>query len=204
MVQMVGARAIARDAIVTRIAAAALDLFEARGFTAVTMDDVAQRAGVSVRSVHRYFPSKEDLVVGDPTPTAILVEDAFAASDSALSPWDALREAFEALVRHAASRGEEGRRITRIVATTDTLRARSFEKHLAWAHRLTPLVAARLATADPELGTLHARAMVHMALGCFDVAVDAWAINGGSDLGMLLDETFRVADALCHGSVDVT
>lgn len=192
MGQVVGARAIGRDAVVTRIAAAALDLFDARGFAAVTMDDVAQAAGVSVRSVHRYFPSKEDLIVGDPTPTAILVEEAFAASDPGMPLWAALRESLEALVRHAATKSEEGRRVTRIIATTDTLRARNLEKHLAWAERLTPLVAARISAGSVELAALQARAMVHMALACFDVAVDAWAADDDADLGELVDRTFRV------------
>lgn len=40
----------------------ALRLFERRGFDAVTMQDVADAAGVSQRTLFRHFPSKSDLV----------------------------------------------------------------------------------------------------------------------------------------------
>lgn len=47
------------------IRAAAVDLFCTRGFDETTMDAVAQMADVSVRTVFRYFPTKEDLVFAD-------------------------------------------------------------------------------------------------------------------------------------------
>lgn len=191
-----GARAIARNAVTGRIASTALDLFTERGFAAVTMDDVARAAGVSVRSVHRYFPSKEDLVIGDPAPTAVLVERAFAASDPARSVWAALRDAFAPLVEQANSNQANGRRVLRIVATTDTLRARNLEKHIAWAERLVPLVAARLDAAPTAGSALQAQTIVHMAIACFDVALNAWAHDEHARLGVLLDQAFDSATRL--------
>ncbi|HEY8058482.1 MAG TPA: TetR family transcriptional regulator, partial [Acidimicrobiales bacterium] len=47
------------------IRAAAVELFCAQGFDATTMDAVAEHANVSVRTVFRYFPTKEDLVFAD-------------------------------------------------------------------------------------------------------------------------------------------
>jgi AcrR family transcriptional regulator len=44
------------------IAAAAMELFRARGFDAVTVVDVARAADVSAKTVFNYFPAKEDLV----------------------------------------------------------------------------------------------------------------------------------------------
>jgi AcrR family transcriptional regulator len=44
------------------IAAAAMELFAARGFDAVTVVEVAHAAGVSEKTVFNYFPTKEDLV----------------------------------------------------------------------------------------------------------------------------------------------
>lgn len=51
-------KADTRDAI----RAAAVELFCADGYEATTMDAVAEAADVSVRTVFRYFPTKEDLV----------------------------------------------------------------------------------------------------------------------------------------------
>jgi AcrR family transcriptional regulator len=47
------------------IRAAAVDLFCTHGFDGTTMDAVAAAADVSVRTVFRYFPTKEDLVFAD-------------------------------------------------------------------------------------------------------------------------------------------
>lgn len=44
------------------IADAAKRLFQARGFDAVTVEEVADAAGVSKKTVFNYFPTKEDLV----------------------------------------------------------------------------------------------------------------------------------------------
>jgi AcrR family transcriptional regulator len=47
------------------IARAAMELFLARGFDAVTVAQVADAAGVSEKTVFNYFPAKEDLVFPD-------------------------------------------------------------------------------------------------------------------------------------------
>src|SRR3954447_12339619 len=45
------------------IAHAAMSLFAAHGFDAVTVADVARAADVSEKTVFNYFPAKEDLVL---------------------------------------------------------------------------------------------------------------------------------------------
>ncbi len=45
-----------------RIREAASALFAARGFRAVTIDDIAERAGVTKRTVYCHFRSKDDLI----------------------------------------------------------------------------------------------------------------------------------------------
>lgn len=53
------ARAQHRAKTRSELAAAALALFQAQGFDVTTVEDVADRAGVSRRTFFRYFPSKQ-------------------------------------------------------------------------------------------------------------------------------------------------
>ena len=54
-----------REATRARIERAALDLFTRRGFEGVTIDEVADVAGISRRTYFRYFATKADAVWGD-------------------------------------------------------------------------------------------------------------------------------------------
>ncbi|MDT5152603.1 MAG: TetR/AcrR family transcriptional regulator, regulator of mycofactocin system, partial [Mycobacterium sp.] len=47
------------------IADVAIDLFSARGFDAVNVDDVAHAAGIARRTVFRYYASKNAIPWGD-------------------------------------------------------------------------------------------------------------------------------------------
>ncbi|HEY8547390.1 MAG TPA: TetR family transcriptional regulator [Acidimicrobiales bacterium] len=53
-------KARTRDAIV----AAAIDLFETKGYDATTIDEIAEAAEVSPRTFFRYFDSKVDVLMG--------------------------------------------------------------------------------------------------------------------------------------------
>jgi AcrR family transcriptional regulator len=62
----------------------ALEMFASRG---LTVDEIADAAGVSARTLFRYFPAKEDVLVGYPRrATAAEVEliEALAPSQSPL------------------------------------------------------------------------------------------------------------------------
>jgi len=68
---------------------AALVLFAERGFKDVTIDDIAEAAGVSARTLFRYFPTKEDFLLGTPRRGA----ERLVARIAALAPSDAPEEA---------------------------------------------------------------------------------------------------------------
>ncbi|WP_017595969.1 TetR/AcrR family transcriptional regulator [Nocardiopsis potens] len=64
MNEPLGLRERKKDATRRLLALTAIDLFEERGFDAVSVAEVAETAGVSKKTVFNYFAVKEDLVLG--------------------------------------------------------------------------------------------------------------------------------------------
>lgn len=60
-----GLRERKKLATMKRLQEVALDLFDERGFSAVTIEEIADAAEVSPSSVYRYFGNKEQLVLWD-------------------------------------------------------------------------------------------------------------------------------------------
>ncbi|AZH84549.1 TetR family transcriptional regulator [Plantibacter sp. PA-3-X8] len=169
----IGLRGVARAAVREHVAQAAIDLFAERGFDAVTVEEIAASVGISARSFHRYFPSKEDSVIGEVRAGGESVRAAFAARPSDEPVWASLQGAFTALLDSSDNAGEPWKRRLRVMQSTDSLRARHLEKHLLWADLLMPLVEERLTSFEDA--PLRARALVQSALSCFEVALYAWA-----------------------------
>jgi len=165
-----GLRAITRDAVRTRLSEIAIDLFTEHGFDNVTIEQIAAAAGISTRSVHRYFPAKEDMVVGDPAAYGSVVRDAFTDRPGHEPVLSSLQAAFTLLLDRGGQ-DIRGKAALCIVTSVPALRARNHEKHLLWASLLTPVVATRLSGSDADL---RAQVLVQTALACFDVALTTW------------------------------
>jgi AcrR family transcriptional regulator len=87
----------------TRIVDAVVRLATERNDVDFTMPEVARASGVSLRTVYRYFPTRQSLIdavaaVGDRVAASNLPEAAFELSD--LEPW--LRQAWEHLLEREA------------------------------------------------------------------------------------------------------
>ena len=67
-------------------------LFAERGFTAVTIADIAATADVAVQTVFNHFATKEELFFAGRTPWVDAPADAVRNRDPAVSPTTALRE----------------------------------------------------------------------------------------------------------------
>lgn len=184
-------REISRDAVRARITEIALDLFAEHGFDQVTVDQIAAAAGMSGRTFHRYFPAKEDVVVGEPEQWGEFVRDAFEARPADEPVWDSLLASFEAFVDLLAQNGrvQRGKFAMRVLVSTASLRARNHEKHQLWGRMLVPLVATRLA--DDGDTALRAEIIVQAALACLDVAFTTWAnVDDDTTISVLLERSF--------------
>ncbi len=70
----------AREETRARIEQAALDLFTAQGFEQVTIDEIAEAAGISRRTFFRYVSAKADAVWGDFDAHVVRLEGMLAAT----------------------------------------------------------------------------------------------------------------------------
>ena len=196
----VGLRELTRASVRDQIAEQALLLFDEKGFDATTVDDIAATVGISARSFFRYFPTKEDAVIGDPSALAGVIRDAAAARPADESAWVALRRAldpFEVTDRADITRGL---RHMRVMMSTASLRARNVEKHIVWAVTLEPVIIDRLGaervrrdgvTGDADAIRFEAQTLIHAALACFDVALSEWTRREGTTpIHTLIDEAF--------------
>ncbi|GGD43017.1 TetR family transcriptional regulator [Microbacterium faecale] len=181
-----------RRVVRQQISETATQLFIEHGFAATTIEQIAEAAGVSRRSFFRYFPSKEDVILGELVERGPLVADALAARPEDEPPWDALRAALLSLRQSRAQDDRAELEIGRMLYETPTLRARHLEKQLAWESLLVPVLAERIrstaqnAAIDPEL---QASAIVSGSLACLDVASKTWILGDGArNLTQLYDE----------------
>lgn len=184
-----GLRDITREAVRTRISEVAVDLFAEHGFDSVTVEQIAAAVGISARSFHRYFPVKEDAVIGDLTRWGEFVRDVLASRSADEPVLVSLRISFESLLSQPRRDEDEQRskRTMRVLTSTASLRARNLEKHLGWANMLVPVVKARL---TGDYAELRAQTLVQAALACFDIALTTWAESEGVDAVELLHRSF--------------
>jgi AcrR family transcriptional regulator len=168
---------------VERIATAALDLFEARGFEQVTVDDIAARAGITQRTVFRYYANK-----------AAIIFDAVEFSYFVVLPPSApsLHDAIRAALDEAAARIEEKReaviRNTRLIMQSVALRAAAHELGERGMQQLRADLAGYLDSAESS-------ARVHV------LAEIIYAIGFGARHLWFDDETLSIADVM-HESLD--
>ncbi|MFC4119336.1 TetR/AcrR family transcriptional regulator [Nonomuraea zeae] len=97
---MMGLREQKKEQTRRRIAEVALRLFDERGYDAVTVNEIAEAAGVAKVTLFNYFPTKECLVTDgvEEDMAAVVV----AGRAEGRSPIEALRERYRAMAAQGA------------------------------------------------------------------------------------------------------
>ena len=178
-----------REQTTAAILDAAEKLFSERGFTAVTVRDVAAEAGVSHALVHRYLGSKQDIY------RAMLVRDEDVIRDAAADN-DELLTATSLMLREGLA---SQRRYVRLVAHS-VLHGLAYERtagRFSATERLVELAQASAAVEgaarDPD--ALDPRFVVASVVALFIgwISAEDWVLRA-SGLGDLSDE--EIVDSL--------
>lgn len=153
---------------------AALRLFESKGYDAVLVDDIAAAADVSPRTFYRYFPAKEDVLLGGPN-----AGDATRQALAERLPDETDVDFVARAMLAGLTAGDPARtmRAYRLVQTVPALQARMFQ--LVWRggqeHFVEALLAGGLRTRDAEL---RANVLTHAVTDAMRVAVIFWLQSG--------------------------
>lgn len=175
-----------------RLQRCALELFVARGFDAVTVEEVAHAVGVSHMTFYRHFPTKESVVLDDPYDPAI--GTAVARQDPS-KPTIARVAAgvLEAWSTSARPQEDEVRARLRLASGHPGLRARAWENN----HRTEVVIVDALIRTGVDV--LEARVAAGAVLGALTAALLDWAEREAGTLEERILRTLQIIGALAGG-----
>lgn len=159
------------------IARAAVELFAAQGIAATSAEEIAAAAGISVRTLWRYFPTKESCVLPLLTPGIELIAQA-------MGEWDAA-SGIAGLTDLVERHGHENRTNTptlltlvRLTRTEPGLRAVWLQAHADAEPVFVAELARRARVSESDLSVHVRAAMLNCALR---VAIEHYAAHSTPD-----------------------
>lgn len=181
-----------RAALLTQIQQTAHRLFAERGFEAVTTEDIAAAAGISISTYFRYAPTKEGLLVDPAREVAAEIVGAYSSRPRHESAVEALIQLF---VTHAREVGAAGTFDTwrHAVATAPHLLRKSVLMSETDHSNLIQQVAERMkvnATLD-----IRPALLVHTSLATVQFVLDGWLTSEtaqSSPFDEQLEEALRI------------
>ncbi|MDR3659120.1 MAG: mycofactocin system transcriptional regulator [Mycobacterium sp.] len=170
----------------------ALELFGSRGFDDVSVDDVAHAAGISRRTLFRYFSSKNAIPWADFDAHLDHLRDLLNAVPHDIPLDAALRSALLAFNNFDESETPRHRRRMRVILQTDALQAYSMTMYAGWRGVIAAFVARRL---DTKPTALVPQTVAWTVLGVALTAYEQWLADETVLLPEALGESFDVVRA---------
>ncbi len=189
MTSTVGLRERKKLATRSALTTAALRLAVERGVDSVSVDDVAEAAGVSVRTFYNYFAGKEAAFVADDLERGERFVELVAAAPADAPLWELLhRTALETLVPAEEPTREQALK-EQLVRTSPAVLA----EVLAAFARLEQALVVELIRRTAPAGELRARLLANAVVAVVRAATETW-LSPDADPGVpfvdLLDEAF--------------
>jgi len=170
----------------------ALGLFTAQGFAEVSVDDVAQAAGIARRTLFRYYASKNAILWGDFDTHLAHLQELLDNVDPKVRMGEALRGALLAFNTFDDCETVRHRQRMRVILETAELQAYSMTMYAGWREVMAGFVAHRLSvkTTDPLPQTV-AWTMLAVALSAYE----HWLSDESVTLPEALGSAFDVVGA---------
>ena len=156
---------------------AAITLFLDRGYDRTTIDDIANRAGVSARTFFRHFDAKEDVLIGDQGQMRLRLALCFAERPDDEPLLTCVREALIAFAGLYEDERADHLRRARLSWNVPSVAARSAELRRPWEELITDLCARRLGV-DARLD-LRPLLIARATLAALETALQWWMLHDG-------------------------
>jgi AcrR family transcriptional regulator len=146
-----------------RLARAAFDLFNERGYEQTTIDDIAERAGLGRATFFRHYRSKEDVIFPDHDRLLDRVRDRLRSTGhgTALA---AACDAVRLVLLHYLDEGDLARRRYLLTSTVPALRDREIVSVASYQRLFREYIAERTADGEPSVSGESAEGGVSAAL----------------------------------------
>jgi mycofactocin system transcriptional regulator len=167
-----------------RLEQIALELFAEQGFDATTVEQIAERAGVSRRTFFRYFDTKGAVLWSEFDQEVETLHRLLAGAPDDLSLVESIRAAVLAANHYGVEDVESLRARMNVINSVSSLGASSIVHYDNWAGALAEFAARRL---GQQAEDLIPQAIGFSALGVCRAAFDQWVKNQDADLINYLD-----------------
>src|SRR5215469_9468917 len=172
-----------------RLAQAAFDLFNERGYEQTTIDDIAERASLSRATFFRHYRSKEDVIFPDHDRLLDQVRYPLRTTShgNALS---AAADAVRLVLLHYLDEGELARRRYALTSTVPALRDREIVSVARYQRLFREFIAEWMA-GQPEYSALQAELMAAAVVSAHNHVLRRWLRGESPDPVHEVDDALR-------------
>jgi AcrR family transcriptional regulator len=178
-----------RRAVSNELLDVAQELFAEKGYEQVTVEEIAETAGISRRSFFRYFASKDALVLGKFDRQGEQFVDALNARPLDEPLWVALRRMADEAVAYVSDPelGKRASEMERVIHTSESLHAGFLQRMENAQHLVTDAAREREAARRSGMSDIAIAATVAAAFSALAVAGEHTRLHGVA-MGRALDE----------------
>jgi AcrR family transcriptional regulator len=151
-----------------RLQRAAMELFQERGYSRTTVEEIAARAGLTERTFFRYFADKREVLFSGAGDLQELMRDAVAAAPEGAAPLAAVAAALDAVAAVIPASREHARARRNVIAANAELQERERMKLTSLGSAVADALRGR-GVAEPA-ASLAAEA----GIAVFKIAFECW------------------------------